>query len=70
MSHKKIGPVDAGVRQIIDGNQIMAAMLALVIKRNLPPVTPMSHQKIEPVDPGVGQKINGNDNAPDNVRID
>jgi hypothetical protein len=22
MSHKKIGPVDAGVRQIIDGNQI------------------------------------------------
>jgi hypothetical protein len=48
MSHQKIGPVDAGIRQIMDGNQIQDGChsghvgwaVALVIERNLPPVTP------------------------------
>jgi hypothetical protein len=61
-------PVDAGVCQIINKNQIQDGYhsshvgwaVALVIERNLPPVTSMSPQKIRPVDPGVGEKINGN----------
>jgi hypothetical protein len=67
MRDEKIGPVDAGVCEKINGNQIQDGGLAVILSgrtdhRKEPSSShpTMSHQKIGPVNPGVGQKIDRN----------
>jgi hypothetical protein len=68
MSHKKIRPVNPGVGQKINGDQIQDGEHSSILdewrrwtsKGTFLQSLAMSHQKIGPANPGVGQKINGN----------
>jgi hypothetical protein len=70
ISQKKIGPVNPGVRQIIDGNQFQDGgsgghienRNTQIFKRNLPLLTPNIHTlKIDSIRQAVLLEIEGND---------